>query len=108
MFILSKTPRIKVSVDLVVSTENGKEDVSFKAVFKVPTDEYLESMEEKKVTLREAVTQHLVGLEDIMDDDNKPIPYSPALRDQLMVRPFMASALFGSLMEGLRIERAKN
>lgn len=108
MFILVKNPRIKVNVDLVVNTENGSEDVSFKAIFLVPSDAYIEGLEKSETTIRTVIEKHLVGLEDIQDEDGKPIPYSTALRDQLLERPFMTPALFGSFMEGLRIERAKN
>lgn len=95
MFKLVANPRFSRTVEVNVPVDGGFEKHTFKATYQVIEDadgdgaHDLETTEGSTAFLRSA----LVSMDDLVGDDDKPLPYSDKLRDQLLKVPYIRIAL---------------
>lgn len=111
MFQVLKNPTFKHAVKVKVPVDGGFKDQTFKAEFRVMTDDEmaahrLDSIEAMKAYIRD----FLVGLEGVFDDQKPPqqIPYNSDLREQLIGLPFVRRALIDTYVAALTGETRGN
>lgn len=85
MFKLARNPEFTHTVKALIPADGGHEEQSFRARFRLLSAEdmavhNLFTAEGTETFLKTV----LVGLEDIVDEDGNPIPYSDGLRDQVI------------------------
>ena len=93
MFKVSADPKFTHPVRVMVPTDGGHEEQTFKATFRVIDVEELTSIEEQggqKAVLRAVVTH----MAELADDHGNEVPYSDGLRDQLIGNPSVRIALY--------------
>lgn len=103
MFIIETEPTFTHEVKVLVPVDGGYRQDTFKARYRVmPTedaDKYdLFKEDQSKAFLRAVV----IGLEDIVDDQRKPVPYSDTLRDRLLGWPHTRRALAATYFEAIK------
>lgn len=92
MFILSENPRFTHAVKVMTPVDGGHKVEEFKATFLVVDVHSLgdtNSLDGQTELLQRVV----VGLEDIVDDAKKPIPFSDEFRDRLIGIPYIRAGL---------------
>lgn len=112
MFKLTTDPRFTHQVKVQVPVDGGFKEQSFKATFKVLPIDQLVTEEDaaasdetaQALTLRKVV----VGLDDLVDDANEPIPYSDEIRDQLIAVPYVRIALMQTYIRAITKVKAGN
>lgn len=97
MFVLTDQPRFTHDVEVPTPVDGGFKTETFKATFNViDVDDMTDvlSLDGQKALLQRVV----VGLEDILDGNKKPVPYSDEFRDRLIGIPFIRKALINTYM----------
>jgi hypothetical protein len=92
MFVLSENPRFTHAVKVMTPVDGGHKVEEFKATFTVIDVNDIgdtSSLPGQTELLRRVV----VGLEDIVDDAKKPVPYSDEFRDRLIGIPYIRAGL---------------
>lgn len=95
MFKLSTNPTFTHPVEVLVPVDGGHDKQLFKATFRVldaDSDDAqpdLNTASGSTAFLREV----LVSMDELEGDDGKPVPYSDAIRDQLLKKPYVRTAL---------------
>ncbi|MEA3265220.1 MAG: hypothetical protein U9R07_17245 [Pseudomonadota bacterium] len=112
MFKLSTDPRFTHTVKVQVPVDRGHEEQSFKATFKVLPIDQLDAGEgdeaneaDRQVRLLKDV---IVDLGDMVDDAGEAIPYSEAIRDQLIGIPYVRIALVRTYIAAITKVKAGN
>lgn len=97
MFILSANPKFTHDVKVMTPVDGGHKQEEFKATFAViDVDDMgdVASLEGQKAFLRRVV----VGLEGIVDEAKKEVPYSDEFRDRLIGIAYIRAALIQTYM----------
>jgi len=107
MFNITKKPEFTHTVTVLEPTDGGHTETDFKARFRVISDE------EKNEFLKDGGTPAflkaiIVSFEDIVGDDDKPMPYNDALRDQMIAIPYVNLALVNTYIRAVLKARVKN
>jgi hypothetical protein len=94
MFVVQESPTFTHSVEVLVPVDGGHDKQTFKATFQLlPADRESEfdltTVEGSNGFLRAIV----VSMDELVDAENKPIAYSDRLRDKLLSRAYVRSAL---------------
>lgn len=95
MFKVNKSPKFSRPVDVMIPVDGGFEKQTFRVTFKVVADADNDDGHDLNTTagstafLREAIET----MDDLVGDDDKPMPYSHALRDELLKVPYVRAAL---------------
>lgn len=94
MFVVDTNPTFTHTVKVKVPVDGGFDEQSFKATFNViPTEEVadydLGDGEGSTAFLRRAI----VGMDELVDKDKKPVPYNDKLRDALLGQLYVRKAL---------------
>jgi len=94
MFNVVTIPKFSRTVPVRVPDGDGHSEQSFKALFKVVPSERSDGLswfetEEVKTFLREV----LVSVDDLVDDKEKPVPYSDVVREGMLDLPYVRLAL---------------
>ncbi len=102
MFVVTANPSFTHVVKVRVPIDGGFADQSFKATFEVmPTDEAkqfdLSDGEASGAFLRKV----LINMDDLVDGQNQQVPYSDAIRDQLLGLQYVRAALARTYFEGV-------
>lgn len=100
MFVLTDQPRFTHDVEVNTPVDGGFKKETFKATYAVIDVEEIgdtHSLEGQKSLLQRVV----VGLEDILDGNKKPVPYSDEFRDRLIGIPFIRKALLNTYLEAV-------
>ncbi len=103
MFVVIKQPTFTHTVNVLVPVDGGYDTQTLKATYQVmpsideDTTFDLNSTAGSTAFLRATV----IGLDDMVDADNKPLPYSDGLRDQLLQWPYVRSALARGYFEAI-------
>lgn len=105
MFKITSEPKFTHTVTAFVPTDGGHEPQSFKATFRVLTDKDAEDISVGDV---EYLKRIVVGFDDIEGADGQPLPYSDALRDQLLALPYVRVALARTYVEAVSKSKAGN
>lgn len=107
MFKVTADPKFTHPVTVFVPTNGGHTAQTFPVTFRVVPEDELpggDGVEGQKETLRRLV----VHMDDLVDDDEKPIPYSDAIRDQLINHAFVRMALMKTYIEAVTKVKAGN
>lgn len=109
MFKISTRPRIRQRVKLNIEVDGEQQDHSFTATYQlVPMSETVEAAlntdEGQQAFIRKAV----VGLDDLVDKDEKPVPFTPELLGALVDRPEVRVALVTGYFEAAKAATSGN
>jgi len=107
MFKVTEDRRFTHDVKVMVPTDGGHSEESFKAEFRVVDIDNLgdtASLEGQQETLRRVV----VSMSELVDDEKNEMPYSDELRDRLIRVPYVRSALLQTYLRAITKTRAGN
>lgn len=109
MFKITNDPTFSHAVEVFVPVDGGHDKQTFRATFNVlPSDKErtfdLQTAEGSDAFLRAIVR----GMDELVDQANKPVPYSEGLRDQLLQLPFVRQALVRTYYAGIQKGPAGN
>jgi hypothetical protein len=107
MFKVTSEPRFSHSVTVMVPTDGGHKEQTFTCTFKVEDVEALDKLQGEEG--QRGVLQRVVcGMSDLVGDDDQPLTYSDALRDQLIGVPYVRIAMFLAYMGAVTKAKAGN
>ena len=94
MFNVVTVPKFSRTVKVKVPAGDGHVEQSFKGLFKVVPSDRSEGLDwfetgDVKAFLREV----LISADDLVDDKEKPMPYSEEIREGLLNLPYVRLAL---------------
>ena len=107
MFKVVSEPTFTVPVTVCVPVDGGHKDQDFKVKFLVvDVDELGEAsgLAGQQKLLKRVVR----GFEELVDDNDKPMPYSDALRDQLIAVPYVRAAMLQTYLAAIGKTRVGN
>lgn len=107
MFKVSADPKFTHPVTVFVPSDGGHVAQTFPVTFRVvPEDEMgtADGTEGQKETLRRLV----VHMGDLVDDDDQPVVYSDAIREQLINLAYVRMALMKTYIEAVTKIKAGN
>lgn len=109
MFKITERPIFTHDVTVLVPTDGGHREDTFRARFQaIPSDEAetyeLSNTEELKAFLREVV----IGFEDVVGDDNKPLPSDDDLKERMLRLSYVRLALLRTYMTAITKARLGN
>lgn len=97
MLKIVKHPTFRTTATIMVPTDEGPQPQTLRVRFKLMDDDQYPENEDKGLGfLREAV----LSVEDVVDEDDKPIPYDDALRDELFKRAYIRLGLLQAYFAG--------
>lgn len=106
---IASKPTFTRSVTARVPSDGGHDDHTFEATFVLLDTDDLDGMETSTL---EGMTSFLqtvvVGLGDILDDDDRPMPWSHSLRDQVIAFVPARTALFETYLTAVGEARVGN
>lgn len=107
MFKVVSIPKFTHPVSVMVPTDGGHVEQSFKTTFIVEDVEKLSDIQDEGG--QKAVLQRVVcHMDDLVGEDDQALPYSDALRDQLIGVPYVRIALFQSYLAAVTKAKAGN
>ncbi|MPZ57619.1 MAG: hypothetical protein GEU91_14190 [Rhizobiales bacterium] len=108
-FNVTANPTFTHPVEVFVPADGGHRKETFKATFRVlDTDELGSFNLDDPASARAFLVAVIQSLSDLVDDDNKPVPYSDALRDQMLRLSYVRLALARTYIEAVTKARAGN
>lgn len=107
MFKIAKEPTFTRKVTICVPVNGGHSNQTMDVTFRVvPTDKLSDlNGNEGQVEDLKAI---IVSLDDLVDDGGQPVPYSEAIRDQLIAVPYVRIALLQAYIEATTKAKAGN
>lgn len=100
MFKVVTVPKFTHPVTVMVPTDGGHVEQTFKATFLVEDVEKLSDIQDEGG--QKAVLQRVVcHMADLIGEDDQPLPYSDGLRDQLIGTPYVRIALFQTYLQAV-------
>lgn len=94
MFVVSEKPTFTHDVEVRVPTDGGFTDQKFKATFEVmPTETFAEYNMSDAASSTEFLRAVVKHMDELVDRDERPVPYSDTMRDRLLNVPYLRSAL---------------
>lgn len=107
MFKVVAIPKFTRPVQVLVPTDGGHIEQSFKATFIVEDVEKLSEIQDEGG--QKAVLQRVVcHMDDLVGDDDQALPYSDTLRDQLIGIPYVRIALFQTYLTAVTKAKTGN
>ncbi len=107
MFKVTTEPKFTHPVTVCVPVDGGHIDQTFKATFRVLDAGQL-SDDSSVDGQMEDLRRVLVSMDDLVDENDQPVSYSEALRDQLIALPFVRIALISTYVRGVTKAKAGN
>ncbi|QBF31492.1 phage tail assembly chaperone [Thalassococcus sp. S3] len=109
MFNINQKPTFTREVQIPVPVDDGHENQSIKVTFLARQDAELaqyntRTLEGQKQMLRDVI----LSIEDIVDDEGQPVPYSPGLLEKLMSWTFAVLALLSAYSKSMADARLGN
>lgn len=107
MFKVSADPKFTHPVTVFVPCDGGHESQTFPVTFRVVPEDELgdrDGVEGQKDALRRIV----VHMGDLVDDNDQPIPYSDAMREQLIGAAYVRMALMTTYIKAITKTQAGN
>ena len=98
MLKIARNPEFTHEVHVRVPVDGGYSDQKFKARFRVVPWKDLVAIENDP---EEQARRVLIGWEGIVDEDDTPVPYSDAMRDQLLDMMFMRVPILRAYVEAV-------
>lgn len=99
---LQKNPTFVTKVIIAVPTDDGPVEETISVRFRVLPDEALE------LPSPEFLKRAILRIDDVVNDDNDPVPSSETLIDQVIALPFTRVPLFRAYMQALSGARVGN
>ena len=106
MFTVTNSPTFTHPVPVMVPVDGGHEEQTLKATFKVVLVK-VQDLSTPEGTLA-FLKEILVSLDDICDENAKPIAYSDKVRDQMLALPYVRLALTQTYMAAVTKARVGN
>lgn len=107
MFKITTNPTFTHSVHVMVPVDGGHKEQTFKATFAVMDVEELERVQDEEGQ-RGVLRKVIKGFDELIGDDDKPVPFSDDLREQLIGVPFVRIALFQTYLKAISKAKAGN
>ena len=107
MFKVTTDPQFTHPVKVFVPVDGGHAEQSFKATFRVEGVEELDQVQDEGGQ-RAVLQRVIVGMSDLVGEDEQPLSYSDRLRDQLIGVPYVRIALFRTYLEAVTKAKAGN
>lgn len=107
MFKITNEPQFTHSVIACVPVDGGFDEQSFKATFRVLDADKLGTDGSVQGQI-EDLRRLIVKLDDLVDEQGQPVPYSDALRDQLIGLPYVRIALVEAYTRGVTKAKSGN
>jgi hypothetical protein len=93
-FVVTKEPRFTHPVTVQVPVDGGHREEKFKATFRViSTDKLAEFDLDTEKGSRDMLVEVIIKLDELVDEQQQPVPYSDELRDALIAVPYVRNAL---------------
>jgi hypothetical protein len=109
MFVIETEPKFTHTVKVSVPVDGGYEDQTLTARYRVLRTEEFNSLDlSTGAGHADFLRKAIISLDDIAGADKKPIPYSDALRDQLLSLNYVRQALSKAYFEAVSGARAGN
>ncbi len=111
MFKVTAEPKFTHTVKVMVPVDGGHKEQSFKATFKVlPVEELTaEDHSEDQAAGQIAVLRKaIISLDELVGDDDQPLPYSDELRDQLLGITYVRIALLRTYLTAITKAKSGN
>lgn len=105
MLKLARNPEFTHNVTVRVPVDGGHSEQTFKARYRVVPWKELTAHESDP---EEQARQVLIGWEGIVDDDENPIPYSDAARDELLSMMFVRLPVLRTYVEAITSAKRGN
>jgi len=109
MFKVEKNPEFTHDVTVNVPVDGGHEEQIFKARFRVLSNNELEKIDldsdDGTTVLLKAI---IVGMEDLIGEDEKPLTYNDALRDRMIAVGYIRLALIQTYRDAVTKARVGN
>lgn len=94
MFNVVTTPKFSRTVTVKVPDGDGHSEQTFKAYFKVVKDDELQGLSWFETDhVKDVLRKVLMSADDLVGDDNKPVPFSDDVREGLLSLPYVRVAL---------------
>lgn len=102
MFVVDPNPTFTHPVKVKVPVDGGFEDQTFKATFNlIPAEEVSDYDLSKGADSKDFVTRAVVSMDDLVDKDRQPVPYSDKIRDLLLSQSYVRKALARTYFEAV-------
>ena len=109
MFKINNRPTFKRKVTVRIPVDDGYDDQSFTAEFQLlDMDDMGGHNTMTPEGMRSFLQTVVIGLEDIVGEDDKPIPYSAKLRDRVIAQVPALNALYDTYAKAVGDARAGN
>ena len=108
MFNITAKPEFTHTVHVLTPIDGGHREDTFKARFRVIDDEEQQTNFHRIGEVKDYLRKLVVGMEDLVDEQSKPIPYSDEVRDQMLALPHVRLALLKTYNEALTKARLGN
>lgn len=107
MFKIAKEPTFQHTVKVRVPVDGGFEDQSLKVTFRVlPNGQFSNAggVEGQIEDMRKAI----VSMDDLVDGENNPVPFSDELKEQLIAVSYVRLALVQAYIDAVAGARTGN
>lgn len=110
MFKIEKNPHFTHEVTVMTPVDNGHREDTFKARFKVQSVAFVEGFNliGAGPGVRDFLEQTITHLEDIVDEDREPIPFSPDLLASVLDNYACRLALVNTYVAGVAKAKSGN
>ncbi|WYK06756.1 hypothetical protein DWF04_018205 [Cereibacter sphaeroides f. sp. denitrificans] len=109
MFKVVTDPRFTHPVSVLVPVDGGHAEQTFRATFRVLSSAKADSHDlSTNAGIDAFLREVVVGLEDIADEEGRPLPYSDELRSRVLDPIYVKLALLRTYTEALGKARAGN
>lgn len=107
MFKITSDPKFTHPVTVCRPVDGGHVEETFKVTYRVVDVDQLggtHDLEGQQIILKKIVC----GFEEVVGEDDKPLPYSEELRDQLIAKPFIRAAMFQTYLAAVTKTKVGN
>jgi hypothetical protein len=103
MFNIKSKPTFETTVKLPVAPAAvGEQAPSFRAKFRALSDDEFNSYDRGNVEgVKSFLRDVIVQLDDLVDDEGKPVTYTDQIRDELFSQQFMRAALMAGYFDAI-------
>jgi len=97
MFTIVKHPTFRTTATIQVPTDDGIVPQSINVRFRIGADDD-DVVEGYGLPFLRAI---ILSLDDLVDETGSPVPYSDAIRDELLSRPFVRTGILRAYFDAL-------
>lgn len=109
MFNVIETPQFSRMVTVKVPKGDGYHEATFNGHFQViDEDEYAAVTMGEVEKTKELLRKCWIGADDLVGDDDTPMPWDTALRDRMLGRAYVRLAVLGTYLDTVATLRPGN